>query len=143
MLNRQIIKKTLSERSLNKALYQILFNAVNDAIVLVDIKTGSFVEVNDKFCEMTGFSCQEARGMPFAALFTGEFPYTDVQAREHIEKALTEGPSFRVAGPGPERPAALGRIKPECRSHRTQELSYRRRPRYSSTQGSRAKGQSE
>ena len=52
------------------------------------------MEVNDKFCEMTGFSCQEAQGMPFAALFTGEFPFTDVQAREYIQKALTEGPQL-------------------------------------------------
>ena len=58
-------KKSKSDRNLNKALYQILFNAVNDAIVLVDIHTGSFVEVNDKFCEMTGFSRQEAKGYAY------------------------------------------------------------------------------
>ena len=32
--------------------------------------------------------------MPIAALFTGEFPFTDVQAQEYIQKALTEGPQL-------------------------------------------------
>src|SRR3974390_917623 len=82
-------KKVKSGQSLNKALYQILFNAVNDAIVLIDIQTGSFVEVNDRFCEMTGFSRQEAKGVHIAVLFTEEFPFTAVQAQEYIQKALT------------------------------------------------------
>ena len=54
-------KKLRSENNLNKALYQILFNAVNDAIVLIDIHTGSFVEVNDKFCEMNGVQPRRGR----------------------------------------------------------------------------------
>ncbi len=87
-------KKSRSENNLNKALYQILFNAVNDAIVLIDIHTGSFVEVNDKFCEMTGFSRAEAKGMPITALFDGEFPFTSDRAQEYIQKALTEGPQL-------------------------------------------------
>ncbi len=87
-------KKLGSEHSVSKALYKILFNAVNDAIVLIDIHTGSFVEVNDKFCEMTGFSRQEAKAIPLVALFTEEFPFTEVQAQEYIQKALTEGPQL-------------------------------------------------
>jgi PAS domain S-box-containing protein len=87
-------KNVRSTRGLSKALYQILFNAVNDAIVLVDSLSGSFVEVNDKFCEMTGFSRQEAKGMPITALFSGESPFAAVQAQDYIQKALTEGPQL-------------------------------------------------
>ena len=87
-------QKSKSGRNLSKALYQILFNAVNDAIVLVDSHTGFFVEVNEKFCEMTGFSRQEAKGMPLTALFTGEFPFSTSQAQEYIQKALDEGPQL-------------------------------------------------
>ena len=87
-------KKSRSENSLNKALYRILFNAVNEAIVLVDIHTNSFVEVNDKFCEMTGFSRQEAKGMPITALFTGESPFASLEAQAYINKALSEGPQL-------------------------------------------------
>ena len=35
-------KRPSSQRGLAKILYQILFNAVNDAIVLVDAQTGIF-----------------------------------------------------------------------------------------------------
>jgi len=85
---------SIAEYNLNKALYHLLFNAVNDAIVLIDVQTGSFVEVNDKFCEMTGFSRQEAKGIPLAALFTGESPFTSLEAQEYIQKALSEGPQL-------------------------------------------------
>ena len=87
-------KKFKAGRTLSKALYQILFNAVNDAIVLVDSHTGLFVEVNDKFCEMTGFSRAEAKGMALTALLTGEVPFSIEQAEEYIQKALTEGPQL-------------------------------------------------
>ncbi len=87
-------KKPPSHRGLSKILYQILFNAVNDAIVLVDAVTGSFVEVNDKFCQMTGYSYQEVKGLSIADLFTGESPYAAAEAQEYIQKALCEGPQL-------------------------------------------------
>ena len=87
-------KRPSSQRGLAKILYQILFNAVNDAIVLVDAQTGTFVEVNDKFCQMTGFSREEAKGLSIAALFTGDSPFAGLEAQEYIQKALQEGPQL-------------------------------------------------
>lgn len=75
-------------------IYQVLFNAVNDAIVLVDPHTGAFVTVNDTFCEMTGFSRQEAKNLTIEAIFTGASPYTAAEAREYIRKTLAEGPQL-------------------------------------------------
>ena len=43
---------------------------------------------------MTGIGREEARGMPITALFTGEFPFSMVQAQEYMQKALTEGPQL-------------------------------------------------
>ena len=82
------------QRGLAKILYQILFNAVNDAIVLVDAQTGTFMEVNDRFCQMTGFSREEAKGLSIAALFTEDSPFAGLEAQEHIQKALQEGPQL-------------------------------------------------
>ncbi len=87
-------KRPSSQRGLAKILYQILFNAVNDAIVLVDAQTGTFVEVNDKFCQMTGFSREEAKGLSIAALFTDDSPFAGLEAQEYIQKALQEGPQL-------------------------------------------------
>ncbi len=87
-------KNSRPNRGISKALYQVLFNAVNDAIVLVDAKTGSFVEVNDKFCRMTGYSRDEAQKLSIAALFTGEPPFAALEAQEYLQKALQEGPQL-------------------------------------------------
>lgn len=75
-------------------LYRLLFNAVNDAIVLVEAKTGAFVAVNDTFSRMTGFSPQEAKGLTIDVLFTGNSPYSGREARECIRRTLAAGPQL-------------------------------------------------
>ena len=75
-------------------LYQLLFNAVNDAIVLVDAETGTFVTVNDTFCRMTGFSRQEAQGLAIEVLFTGTPPFSGEEARECIRRTVAAGPQL-------------------------------------------------
>jgi PAS domain S-box-containing protein len=94
ILKTAVQKRPSSQRGLAKILYQILFNAVNDAIVLVDAQTGTFVEVNEKFCQMTGFSREEAKGSSISALFTGDSSFAALEAQEHIQKALQEGPQL-------------------------------------------------
>ncbi len=83
-----------SHRGLSKILYQMLFNAVNDAIFLVDAHTGTLLEVNDKFCQMTGFSREETKSLSIAALFNGESPYGAAEATKYMQKALQEGPQL-------------------------------------------------
>jgi PAS domain S-box-containing protein len=78
----------------SQAFYQALFNAVNDAIVLVDPQTWSLVEVNDKFCQLLGVSRAEAQGLSITALFTGEFPYSRAEASERLQRALQEEPQL-------------------------------------------------
>ena len=95
-------RRPSSQRGLAKILYQILFNAVNDAIVLVDAQTGSFVEVNDKFCQMTGFSREEAKGLSVAALFTGDSPFAATGSPGIYPEGIAgRAAIIRVAGPGP------------------------------------------
>jgi PAS domain S-box-containing protein len=74
--------------------YRTIFNAVNDAIAVVDIKTGAFLEVNQKWCEMTGFSQEEARHLSVAALCLDDGPFTSAEAMGAMMRALQEGPQM-------------------------------------------------
>ncbi len=84
----------IAKSSPPRQLYRLLFNAVNDAIILVDAQTGTLVTVNDTFCQMTGFSRQEAKGLSIEELFAGTPPNTMQAAREGIRRAVAEGPQL-------------------------------------------------
>ncbi|MGQ9922005.1 MAG: sensor histidine kinase, partial [Desulfobacca sp.] len=82
------------DSNLPEQLYQLLFNAVNDAIVLVDTETRTVVTVNDTFCQMTGFGHQEAKGLSLEVLFTDTPPSSRQEFQECICRAVTEGPQL-------------------------------------------------
>ena len=44
-------------------IYRTIFNSVNDAIILRDLKSGKIVDVNRKLCEMTGYTAAEIKKM--------------------------------------------------------------------------------
>ncbi len=79
----------------SEANYRTIFNAANDAIVLMDIDTGNFLDVNNKWCEMTGYTAEEARGLEMTALFLDDVPgHTAEEALQRIRKATREGPQL-------------------------------------------------
>jgi len=78
----------------SEANYRAIFNAVNDAIAVVDLETGNFLDVNQKWCQMTGYSLEEARGLNVAALCLDEPPYTAADAIRWITEASREKPQL-------------------------------------------------
>ena len=78
----------------SEANYRTIFNAVNDAIAVVDLETGNFLDVNQKWCQMTGYSPEEARGLNVAALCLDEPPYTAADAIRWITEASREKPQL-------------------------------------------------
>ena len=78
----------------SEANYRTIFNAVNDAIAVVDLETGNFLDVNQKWCRMTGYSLEEARGLNVAALCLDEPPYTAMDAMRWIIEASREKPQL-------------------------------------------------
>ncbi len=78
----------------SQANYRTIFNAVNDAIALVDLETGNFLEVNRTWCEMTGFTAEEARGLNVAALCVDVPGFSAAAAMEMISKSVLEGPQL-------------------------------------------------
>ena len=60
-------------------IYRTIFNSVNDAIILRDLKSGKIVDVNRKLCEMTGYTATEIKKMQ-----PGWFTASPVQNRKTI-----------------------------------------------------------
>lgn len=75
--------------------YRTIFEAVNDAIFILDIKTGEILDVNLKALEIFGYcSKSEMLGMTMDTFSTNEPPYTAENVLNYIRKAASEGPQI-------------------------------------------------
>jgi PAS domain S-box-containing protein len=77
-----------------EAWFQTVLNGINDAIFIHDAKTGAILDVNDKMCEMYGYTRNQVRHVGVEALSSGETPYTQTEAMGWMKKALEEGPQL-------------------------------------------------
>jgi PAS domain S-box-containing protein len=71
----------------SEELYRKIFDSANDSIFIQDIDTGAILDVNQKMCEMYGYSKEEAQQIDVGVLSAGEPPYTIQYAMELILKA--------------------------------------------------------
>ncbi|MFI5354577.1 MAG: PAS domain-containing protein, partial [Desulfobaccales bacterium] len=78
----------------SEANYRTIFNAVDEGIAVVDLETGNFLDVNQKWCRMTGFSPEEARGLNMAVLCIDEPPFTGADVLQWIKEASKHGPQL-------------------------------------------------
>lgn len=67
-----------------------IFDSVNDAIFIQDIETGAILDVNQRMCELYGYTREEAKRLDIGKLSSGFSPYTQKDALNWIKKA-TEG----------------------------------------------------
>jgi len=75
--------------------YRTIFEAVNDAIFIHDLKTGEILDVNTKALEIFGYrSKSEVLGMTMEAFSTNEPSYIAENALNYIRKAASEGPQI-------------------------------------------------
>ena len=74
--------------------YGAIFNAMDNGIAVVDLETGKFLDVNQAWCRMTGFSPEEARGLNMADLCIDEPPFTGADALQWIKEASKHGPQL-------------------------------------------------
>ena len=76
----------------SEANYRTIFNEVSDAIVVHDTDTGAIVDVNERMCDMFGYSRQEATTLNLGAVSSDEPPYTQQDALELIRKTKPHSP---------------------------------------------------
>jgi PAS domain S-box-containing protein len=88
------------ERSGNEALqeseerFRAIFDSVNDAIFIHDLETGAIVDVNQRMCEMYGFTHEEALRLRATDSSSGEPPYAEQDALNWVRKAATGEPQL-------------------------------------------------
>src|SRR6266568_563540 len=64
-----------------------IFDSVNDAIFVHDLETGAILDVNQRMCEMFGYSYEEALSIKVETISSGIPPYTHEDALQWITKA--------------------------------------------------------
>ena len=91
-----ITERKQAEESLqaSEERFRRIFNASNDAIFIHDIDTGAILEVNQKMCEMYGYTHQEALKVDLEDLSSGVPPYSQQDAVEWITKAAGGEPQI-------------------------------------------------
>ena len=74
--------------------YHAIFAAVNDAIFVHDMETGEFLDVNEKGCELLGYSREELLSLDVGSISSGEPPYTQKDAMQWAKKAAEGKPQL-------------------------------------------------
>ena len=72
--------------------YKIIFEAINDAIFIVNPATGRFIDVNKPGCHMFGYTKGELVDQDIGFLSSGVCPYTVGEAIKILRKDTTEDP---------------------------------------------------
>jgi two-component system cell cycle sensor histidine kinase/response regulator CckA len=89
-----ITERKRSEEALKQSErnYREIFNSAKDSIFIHDAATGTILDVNESMLQLYGLSREEALGLPPDECSLGESPYSALEARQWIVKAVTEGP---------------------------------------------------
>jgi PAS domain S-box-containing protein len=74
--------------------YRTLFNSINDAVFVHDAETGAIIDVNERMCEMFGYSREEAVKLDVGMMSAGEHPYTQEKAVELLARASEGKPQL-------------------------------------------------
>jgi PAS domain S-box-containing protein len=77
LAERKAIQAALTE---SEQRFHAIYDSVNDAIFVHDLKTGAILDVNQRMCEMYGYTRQEALQLTIEDLSQGEPPYTQRDA---------------------------------------------------------------
>ena len=87
-------KKAEQALKASEANYRAVFNAANDAVFVNDMDTRQILDVNQRMCEMFGYSPDEARYLKIGDLSSGKDSFTQQTALKWIEKAAQGFPQL-------------------------------------------------
>jgi PAS domain S-box len=94
--------------------YREIFENASDGMVVHDPESGEILEVNEQYCEMTGFSRERLVGETVGLVSADAPEYSAERARERIQRARDEG-QIRSSGETNTETAPLCRSR--CTSH--------------------------
>lgn len=74
--------------------FRAIFDAVNDAIFAQDPASGAILDINQKMCEMYGYTREELLHLDIGAISLGKHPYTQKEALKRIKRAAKGTPQL-------------------------------------------------
>lgn len=74
--------------------YRSIFDSANDALFIHHIDTGKIISVNQKMCDLYGYTKEEAPDLSVEAISEGRSPYTQKDALKWILKAAHGEPQL-------------------------------------------------
>jgi PAS domain S-box-containing protein len=91
---RDITRRKKAEEALQEQeeRFRAIFNSVNEAIFVHDPESGTILDVNDRVCEMYGYTYDEALRLDVGELSSGEPPYNQKYALKWLGRAAKGKP---------------------------------------------------
>lgn len=86
------LQQRIRELHESEARFRAIFDCANDAIFVHDAETGKILAVNNRMCELYGYTQAEMVGADVGMISSGEPPYTTDYAIELIRRAATGEP---------------------------------------------------
>ncbi len=86
------IKKVENGLISSQQYIKAILDSMNDALFVDDADTGEIIDVNERCCEMYGYTYEEMVNIPIGDLSLGESPYSQKEAIEWLKKTREEGP---------------------------------------------------
>ena len=83
--------KRIVDRERMETNYREMFEKANDPIFIEDPETGEILDVNEKMCEVYGYTREEARDLHINDVAPNEEPFTIDEAAENLDAAMREG----------------------------------------------------
>lgn len=88
------LKKASLQVAESYAYFVTIFNSINDAVVILDFPNGAIHDVNQRACELFGYSRDELLQMDLGQLSSGKNDYTHEKALGLLERAVNVGPQL-------------------------------------------------
>jgi PAS domain S-box-containing protein len=80
----ETLQRQVSALRESEERFRTIVDSVNDAIFVQEIGTGRILDVNQRACEMYGYSGEEMRRLSVEALSEGHPPHSQADAIEHL-----------------------------------------------------------
>ncbi|UCF06411.1 MAG: PAS domain S-box protein [bacterium] len=95
-MKKEIEEREETEQKLKESYerYEAIFDAAQEGIIIHDKDTGAILNVNKRFCEMTGYGPEEVNSIDLNDISSGEGQYTGEEAMRWVMKAAAGEPQF-------------------------------------------------
>jgi two-component system, cell cycle sensor histidine kinase and response regulator CckA len=87
-------EKSENELRLSHEYFATVFDSINDALLILEAPSGRLLDVNQRACEMCGYSHDEILAMGVDPLCAGTPPYAMEDVARWILRIYTEGPQI-------------------------------------------------